>query len=165
MNWTVRLRPMQIADVERVHEIDVLSFSLPWSERSYRFELTENKHSCLWVAEAVGSDGAGIIAGMIVVWVVLDEAHIATVAVHPDYRHTGIGRRLLAQGLLDAQMHGARLAYLEVRRSNRSAQLLYESFGFQVVGERPRYYKDNSEDALLMTLAQIQPEIIQPLVK
>jgi ribosomal-protein-alanine N-acetyltransferase len=156
---------MQLADVESVHAIDVLAFSLPWSERSYHFELTENKHSCLWVAEAVEPDGAGTVAGMIVIWVVLDEAHIATLAVHPDYRHAGIGRRLLAQGLLDAWMRGARLAYLEVRRSNQAAQTLYASFGFQVVGERPRYYKDNSEDALLMTLEHIQPEMIQPLVK
>lgn len=151
----LRLRPMELSDVERVHHIDQLSFSLPWSERSYRFELTENTNASVWVAE-VDEAGSPLVVGMIVVWIVLDEAHIATIAIHPDYRKQGIGRLLLTKGLSAAEARGAQLAYLEVRRSNRAAQLLYESFGFEVVGERKRYYKDNQEDALLMTLADIR---------
>jgi ribosomal-protein-alanine N-acetyltransferase len=154
-------RPMRLSDVERVHAIDVLSFSLPWSERSYRFELTENQHSTAWVAEAAQNGSRPEVVGMIVIWVILDEAHVATVAAHPDFRGSGVGRRLLAHGLLAAHARGARLAYLEVRRSNRTAQALYEKFGFKVVGERPRYYKDNNEDALLMTLGTLQPEILE----
>jgi [ribosomal protein S18]-alanine N-acetyltransferase len=150
---------MALEDVERVHLIDQLSFSLPWSERSYRFELTENQNSSLWVAEVEAAGGA-LVVGMIVVWIVLDEAHIATLAIHPDYRKLGIGRLLLTQGLRAAAGRGAQLAYLEVRRSNRAAQALYESFGFAVVGERRRYYKDNQEDALLMTLADITVALV-----
>jgi len=159
----VTFRPMDLSDVERVHEIDMLSFSLPWSERSYRFELTENRNSTVWVAEAESGSARPEVVGMIVIWVILDEAHIATLATHPDFRGYGIGRRLLAHGLLAAYRRGARLAYLEVRRSNRVAQMLYEKFGFKVVGERPRYYKDNNEDALLMTLDVIQPENLELL--
>jgi [ribosomal protein S18]-alanine N-acetyltransferase len=150
---------MALEDVERVHLIDQLSFSLPWSERSYRFELTENQNSSLWVAE-VDAAGGALVVGMIVVWIVLDEAHIATLAIHPDYRKLGIGRLLLTQGLRAAAERGAQLAYLEVRRSNRAAQVLYQSFGFAVVGERRRYYKDNQEDALLMTLADITVALV-----
>ncbi len=154
-------RPMTLSDVERVHEIDLLSFSLPWSERSYRFELTENHNSLAWVAEVADSGSRPVVVGMIVLWVILDEAHIATLATHPDYRGCGVGRRLLAHGLLAAYQRGARLAYLEVRRSNQSARILYDRFGFEVVGERPRYYKDNNEDALLMTLDRLQPEKVE----
>lgn len=154
-----RLRPMALADVERVHLIDQLSFSLPWSERSYRFELTENTNSSVWVAE-LDTETGPLVVGMIVVWIVLDEAHIATLAIHPDYRKLGIGRQLLLQGLRAAAVRGAQLAYLEVRRSNLAAQALYESFGFEVVGERRRYYKDNQEDALLMTLADVQSALV-----
>lgn len=157
-------RPMILSDVERVHEIDLLSFSLPWSERSYRFELTENRNSLAWVAEAAASSSRPVVVGMIVIWVILDEAHIATLAAHPDYRGHGVGRCLLAHGLLAAYQRGARLAYLEVRRSNQAARILYERFGFEVVGERPRYYKDNNEDALLMTLDHLQPEKVEPFL-
>ena len=151
----VILRPMELKDVEQVYAIDVLSFSLPWSERSYRFELTENPTSHPWVAEMLDSRGQPQVVGMIVVWIILDEAHIATIAAHPAYRRQGIGRRLLARALEDAAGRGAIKAYLEVRRSNLGAQKLYEQFGFTVTGIRPRYYLDTQEDALLMTLEHL----------
>lgn len=160
-NRLVTFRPMVLEDVPRVREIDVLSFSMPWSERSYRFELSENRHSSVWVAETPQADGVKQVIGMIVIWVVLDEAHVATIAVHPDYRGLGIGRRLLAIGLLAAYERGARMAFLEVRRGNTVAQTLYEKFGFQVAGIRPRYYKDNNEDALLMNLNDLQPGVLR----
>lgn len=158
---TVRFRPMVLADVPRVHQIDKLSFSMPWSERSYRFEVTENRNSLTIIAERLDNGAPPELVGMIVIWVIIDEAHVATIATHPDYRGKGIGRRLLANGLLAAYERGARLAYLEVRRGNLVAQDMYTKFGFQVVGERPRYYQDNNEDALLMTLDPIIPEILQ----
>lgn len=155
---SIQFRPMAIEDVTRVHEIDTLSFSLPWTERSFRFELTENPNAVAWVAEKVSEAGQALVIGMLVIWVILDEAHVATIATHPDFRGAGIGRKLLANGLLEAYRRGARLAYLEVRRSNLAAQKMYHTFGFELVGERLRYYKDNNEDALLMTLHRIQPE-------
>ncbi len=149
------LRPMELKDVDQVYAIDVQSFSLPWSERSYRFELTENTSSRPWVAELVNSRGQLQVVGMVVVWLVLDEAHIATIATHPAFRRRGIGRRLLVKALEDAADRGAKRAYLEVRRTNLAAQKLYEQFGFAVTGIRPRYYLDTQEDALLMTLERL----------
>ena len=75
------LRPMELKDVEQVYAIDVLSFSLPWSERSYRFELTENSASRPRVAEAVSARGERQVVGMIVVWIILDEARIKVGAI------------------------------------------------------------------------------------
>jgi ribosomal-protein-alanine N-acetyltransferase len=83
---------------------------------------------------------------------ILDEAHIATLAVHPDYRNRGIATRLIESVLLEAEEKGARKAMLEVRTSNQAAQSLYQKFGFQVVHRRRKYYIDNKEDALLMNL-------------
>ena len=148
----INLRPMELKDVEQVYTIDVQSFSLPWSERSYRFELTENTASRPWVAEAVSAQGARQVVGMLVAWIIIDEVHIATIATHPAFRRLGIGRRLLAQILHEGIKAGAIKAFLEVRRGNLAAQKLYESFGFVVTGVRPRYYLDTHEDALLMTL-------------
>ena len=157
---TITVRYMTLEDAPRVHAIDVASFTLPWSERSFRYELTENKHSTVWVAEIQEASGP-TLCGVIVTWIILDEAHIATIAVHPDYRQRGIARQLLARALSDAYTRGARLALLEVRRSNIAAQTLYLHFGFVVVGERPRYYQDNNEDALLMTLEKIDPQHLE----
>lgn len=148
----IRFRRMQVEDVEAVYAIDVLCFALPWSERSYRYEVTENPSSRSWVAEGVDERGRTQVVGSIVLWIILNEAHVATLATHPDFRQRKIGQGLLARGLIDAANWGATLAYLEVRRGNLAAQALYQKFGFVVSGVRPRYYVDNQEDALLMTL-------------
>jgi len=141
---------MTLEDVPAVHEIDILSFSLPWAERSFRFEISENPVSRGWVAE---SDGR--IAAMLVLWRIIDEAHIATIATHPDFRRQGIGERLMIEALLAAREEGARHAFLEVRAGNLAAQTLYKKYGFILVGIRPRYYKDNNEDAVLMDLEDL----------
>ncbi|HMN59766.1 MAG TPA: ribosomal protein S18-alanine N-acetyltransferase [Anaerolinea sp.] len=154
----VRLRPMRLEDVPRVHQLDVMSFSLPWPERSYRFEVGENRASSCWVAEAARPGEPATVVGMMVNWVIVDELHIATIAVHPDYRRAGIGRRLLVRGLRAGWERGARKAFLEVRRGNLAAQAMYFRFGFTVNGERKQYYQDNHEDALLMVLEPLEPE-------
>src|SRR5512136_2057092 len=110
---TALVRRMKLEDVPAVHEIDLLSFSLPWSERSFQYEVTQNVVSRGWVAEADGR-----IAAMLVLWLVVDEAHIATIAVHPDFRRRGIGEQILISALRAAHAEGARLAFLEVRVGN-----------------------------------------------
>lgn len=97
------------------------------------------------------------IVGMIVIWMIIDEAHIATIAVHPNFRRQGIARFLVTAGLDEAIKNKMKTATLEVRAGNLAAQTLYRQFGFESVGIRPRYYKDNAngvtayEDAIIMT--------------
>lgn len=147
------IRPMRMEDLDRVNEIDRLSFSIPWPPSAYRFEIKDNPASLPWVAEALRPDSEKQVVGLIVVWLIMDEAHIATIAVHPDYRHRGIGRTLLAFALQASIGKGATQATLEVRSNNLSAQQLYHELGFEVVSRRTRYYHDTNEDALLMTAA------------
>ena len=104
------------------------------------------------VADFVQPAGARAVVGVIVVWLIVDEAHIATLAVHPELRRQGIAQKLLCVALKEAAEDGMLSALLEVRAGNEAAQDLYRKFGFEVVGRRPRYYQDNFEDALLMTL-------------
>ena len=144
---TSLIRRMTLADIPAVHEIDLLSFSLPWPERSFRFELTENQVSRGWVTELDGK-----IAAMLVLWFIVDEAHIATIAVHPDFRRQGIGEQILLHALRAARAEGAQRAFLEVRAGNAAAQAMYRKYGFTVAGVRRGYYKDNNEDAFLMNL-------------
>ena len=144
---------MKLDDIPQVVEIDQLSFSLPWPKSAFRYELIENTHSLTYVAELVGPTSEYAVVGACVIWLILDEAHIATLATHPNYRRMGIARLLLVQALLDSIPHGCTSATLEVRAGNLAAQALYQKFGFEVVGARPKYYQDNQEDALIMTMA------------
>lgn len=144
---TALIRRMRLEDVPAVHEIDMLSFSLPWSERSFRYEVSQNPVSRGWVTEVEGH-----IAAMLVLWLVVDEVHIATIAVHPDFRRQGIGEQILLSALRSAKDEGAQRAFLEVRAGNAAAQAMYKKYGFTITGVRPRYYKDNNEDAFLMDL-------------
>lgn len=155
------IRPMTLGDIPEVAAIDRLSFSLPWSERSYRYELTENPAARLLVAEVSASPRARVI-GYVGLWLLVDEAHISTLAVHPTERGRGIGEALLRAAMDVAVRMGAELATLEVRASNRSAQNLYRKHGFEVVGRRPGYYKDNQEDAVLMTFHSLRQRLAEP---
>ena len=159
-----RVRSMSLEDVTVVHQIDLLSFSTPWPERSYKFEVSHNKAARNWVVEVVDENGQTRIAAMAVLWFIVDEIHIATIAVHPDFRGMGFGKWLLAHGLLAASKEGAGKAFLEVRSGNLTAQKLYRDFRFEVTGVRPRYYRDNMEDALLMTLEPIPIDLLQQIV-
>jgi ribosomal-protein-alanine N-acetyltransferase len=150
------VRPMQMNDLEQVSIIDRASFSLPWPASAFRYELLKNPSSLLYVAEAFSPGSERLVIGSIVVWMILDEAHIATIAVEPEFRGKGISQELVATVLTEAIHKGARLATLEVRAHNLIAQALYQRFGFIVVGRRPRYYRDNNEDALIMTVNLLQ---------
>jgi ribosomal-protein-alanine N-acetyltransferase len=146
----VGIRPMTMDDLELVLAIDRLSFTQPWPESSYRFELTANNSSILLVAELDGG-----LVGYIGCWLLVDEVHISTLAVHPDFRKQGIARRLLKSVLHEGAARGAELATLEVRISNFAAIDLYETFGFEITGRRPHYYRDNREDAHIMSLYEL----------
>ena len=140
------IAPMTVADLGAVQAIERASFTAPWPPHAYRTELETNRLAHY----LVGRIGDEIVAyaGM---WVMVDEAHITTFAVHPAWRRRRIGERLLL-ALIDLALdRRAREATLEVRLSNLAARRLYEKYGFRPVGIRPRYYSDDGEDALIMT--------------
>jgi ribosomal-protein-alanine N-acetyltransferase len=157
----LRIRPMTIEDLPAVQLIERASFTTPWPAHAYRQELEANRLAHY----LVGTIGGEIVAygG---VWLMVDEAHVTTFAVHPRYRRRRIGERLLLSLLDLAVDRHAREATLEVRLSNLAARRLYEKYGFRPVGIRPRYYSDNQEDALIMTteplgLSPMRERIVQ----
>ena len=150
---SVNFRKMTLDDLEQVAAIDQMSFSLPWPARSFQFELTDNPASRSWVAELEGR-----LVGMVVAWLIVDEIHIATIAIHPDFRKLGIGEKLLSHTLRSAKAEGAVSSFLEVREGNAAAIMMYRKFGYVESGRREGYYKDNGEDAILMTLAPLNME-------
>jgi len=148
----VMIRSMELRDIERVHEIDTISFSMPWPIKSYHFDLTRNPAARMWVAEIENMGCRSEVVGMLVLWFIIDEAHIGTIAVHPEFRRCGIGEQLLCKALDGIRTEGARRVYLETRRGNVAAQSLYKKSSFKITGVRRMYYRDNGEDALIMSL-------------
>jgi len=144
------IRKMTVEDVPAAHKLDVLSFTLPWPERSLRYEVSDNPAARCWSAIIDGR-----LVGMLILWMIVDEAHIATIATHPDFRRRGIASQLLKEGLQSAFAEGACKALLEVRAGNQVAQAMYRKYGFLQDGLRAKYYKDNNEDAVLMTLQDL----------
>ena len=142
------IRSMVVEDVPAVFALDKASAALYWPERSYRFEVEENENSHPFVAV----DENGAIIGFAVFWLILDEAHLANLAVAEAYRCMGVGRGLVQKGLAACRSGGAVVSLLEVRAGNAAALHLYRSLGYIQVGERKAYYQDNHEDALLMDL-------------
>ena len=159
------LREMTLADLDQVEAIDQVSFSTPWPKQAFHYELTHNQNALCWVAEWAEPGQQPVLVAAIVVWLILDEAHVSTLAVHPGYRQRGIAQRMLAKVLLECAHAGAAQAYLEVRANNHAAQSLYRKFGFDAVGIRKGYYQDTGEDAVLMTLASLDPGKLAELVE
>ena len=159
LSEVVTIRRMTGADVDQVIQLDAMSFATPWPETSFAYELTENKNANCWVA----LHPAGRVIGFLIIWLVTNEAHIATIAVHPDYRRLGIAQRLLKCGLVECIQNGAESAMLEVRAGNQAAIQMYRKFGFEQVGRRFRYYQDNHEDAILMTAAPLDEHYVKCL--
>jgi ribosomal-protein-alanine N-acetyltransferase len=104
-----------------------------------------------------------LIIGFIGVWMLPDEAHIVTVAVRDSHRRKGIGELLLISAIELAQAKEQALVTLECRVTNEPALALYEKYGFEQVGLRPRYYSDNHEDAYVLTVSSVLTERFQRL--
>ncbi len=131
----LNISPLKDKDIPAVVAIENLSFAAPKSEDVFR----EDEHKYL-----VARDKDKIV-GYIGIEDIASEKHIINMAVHPDYRNKGIGKRLIETVLNDKEV-----LFLEVRASNLSAQSLYKKYGFSIVGIRKHYYSDNDEDAYIM---------------
>ena len=148
----VNLRSMAFSDIDAVLRIERASFPTPWPRDAFLYEIARPQRSICQVGEYSLNETKGVIVGDIVVWLAGSIAHVATLAVHPEYRRRGIGSYLLADALLACIHRGMKEALLEARAGNHSAQQLYQKFGFKVVGIRQGYYQDTGEDAVVMAL-------------
>ena len=146
------LRRMTISDVPAVHRLEEAIFSMPWSEKDFVYEMTENK-----VARYLVIEEAGEIIAFAGAHIILDQAHVTNIAVRQDCRGRGLGRMITRALMQYASNLGAEYLTLEVRQSNVTAQNLYKSLGFVKVNVRKRYYEDTGEDAWLMVCDQLPP--------
>lgn len=138
------LGTMSPSDLDEVVALEALAFPIPWSRSSFADELAR-PHARSFVLR----EGAALV-GYLVAWVLFDVAELLVVAVQPDHRGRGHGRRLVTHLLDVARREGATRVQLEVRAGNLAAIALYAQLGFQRVGLRRGYYQDSGEDAVLM---------------
>jgi ribosomal-protein-alanine N-acetyltransferase len=163
-------------DIAQVIEIEQMVFPAPWSARAYHYELTANEFSTMLVLRPtfrrapqrllhrLGLLEPPPLLGYAGFWLLADEAHICTIAVHPQWQGQGLGELLLLHLLDWGRDSGAVRATLEVRVSNQVAQALYRKYDFGTVGRRKGYYINNNEDALIMTTPPLEsPEFQQHL--
>jgi len=142
------IQPLTPADLDAVMEIERLSFRTPWLRQAFEEEMARP-----WArVEVLHDTVTGRCVGFADYWLVADQMHILNIATHPEARRQGHGAHLLRHVLEVARRASYKTVELEVRRSNLAAQALYRSFKFEQVGMRARYYEDNDEDAILMTL-------------
>ena len=138
------IRAMTVADIPAVIDIERRSFTTPWTLHAFRMEM-KNQLAVYRVAET-----DGIISAYGGMWLILDEAHVTNVAVHPDYRGRHLGRRIMEALMEEAIRRNLLRMTLEVRKKNEPAIALYKKLGFLMAGIRPDYYQDTGEDALIM---------------
>lgn len=186
------MRPMVLADIPQVTDIERESFPTMWPQTTYKKELQNRLAHYLVVLEegkevepVCGEDDGGrsetarlaslgrtirrvlrveplppptreLIVGFAGLWLMVDEAHIVTIAVRESHRRRGIGELLLIHCFERAIEYRQDAVTLECRASNEAAITLYEKYGFRRVGLRRRYYSDDNEDAVVMTTPSIQ---------
>ncbi|UOQ44335.1 ribosomal protein S18-alanine N-acetyltransferase [Halobacillus salinarum] len=139
------IRPMETEDIEEVMDVEKASFAVPWTEETFRNEVLDNPYAHYFVIEE-----GGRVFGYCGLWLIIDEAHITNIAIHPEFRGQKYGEDLFRRTFMEAIEGGAIQLSLEVRVSNTAAQHLYRKFGMKPGGIRKHYYTDNGEDALVM---------------
>jgi [ribosomal protein S18]-alanine N-acetyltransferase len=153
------LRRMDENDIGEVQDLEKLCFNHTWPEDSFKKELSNRNTACYLVAR---NDRR--LAGFIGSWLILDETHVTTIAVSPDFRGMRIGD-LLVWGLFQKAIEkGCRWATLEVNEKNEAACKLYESFGFKPIGKRSSYYGPD-ENAVVMWRKGLLEEQFKELLK
>lgn len=166
---SLTLRYMQMADIPQVVSIDNASFDPAWSARSYAYEVSESIYSHMVTLERVEDQKVNgwrrlfrtwgnqpepprqVVAygGL---WNISGEGHISTIASHPGWRGNGFGEIVLAGMIRRALTLDAEYVVLEVRVSNTVAQNLYAKYEFKTIAVKPKYYRNNNEDAYDMRL-------------
>jgi ribosomal-protein-alanine N-acetyltransferase len=143
-----RIRPLALADLDTVMDIESRAYDFPWTQGIFRDCLRVGY--CCWCYE-----NDGFIQGYGVMSVAAGESHILNITVRPESQRQGIGGKLMKHFLQLARRHDADIVMLEVRPSNASAISLYETLGFNEIGVRRNYYPsdDGREDALLLALS------------
>lgn len=156
----IEITRMRESDLEQVVAIEKISYPSPWPESAFASELSKER-TCYYLVAKHGEQVAGY-SGM---WVTLDEGHVTTLAVHPEFRRQRIASRLLLQNFNEAYKRNLHCLTLEVRITNEAAKSMYQKFGLQKRGYRKGYYLDNNEDAEIWTSPYLHTPEYQEFIR
>ncbi|MBN1823102.1 MAG: ribosomal protein S18-alanine N-acetyltransferase [Endomicrobiales bacterium] len=137
--------PLKEAHLDQIMDIERVSFPVPWTRGMFERELA------LAISRFFAVMSGDRVIGYAGYWQIEDEAHLVNLAVHPDFRKQGVGKRTLEFIMEESRKAGLSKILLEVRESNLPARKMYGSLGFKNSGTRPDYYI--TEDAVLMEYA------------
>ncbi|MBV8153242.1 MAG: ribosomal protein S18-alanine N-acetyltransferase [Candidatus Eremiobacteraeota bacterium] len=154
MGERLTIEPMRSDDIPAVLGIETLSFTTTWPANAFSNELSANKLAHYYVGRV---DEKIVAYGGI--WVILEDSHITTIAVQPEFRGRGLGEQMLIHLLDEAMTRGASWITLEVRETNDVAQRLYRKYGFTNVSVRRAYYSDNNENAVVMWAGNLRGQL------
>ncbi len=146
--------PMAPSDISAVTRIERACFSTVWPPEAFYNELATNKLAHYFIGRF--EDRVVAYGG---IWVILEDSHVTTLGVDPEYRGRGFGEVLLVRLIDEAIERGAAWMTLEVRESNTIAQRLYRKYGFTTVTMRTGYYSDDNESALIMWAGSLRSEL------
>lgn len=138
-------KEMALEHLPEVVAIEEASFSVPWSLFAFTYEVMQNS-----LARYIVALSKNRVIGYAGMWIIMNEAHINNVAVHPQYRGRRVGLKLMEEMIERAALAGADRMTLEVRPANEAARNLYKKLGFKECGRRKGYYSDSNEDAIIM---------------
>lgn len=138
------IRPMEVADIDRVLQLEKEIFPDPWPRTAF----VEQLSGPYWGA-FVGEEDATVI-GYACYMIVADESHLTNIAIAPGYRRKSVAKLLLDRILQVVRGHECTLLLLEVRPSNAEARAFYDKHGFAPLYRRPNYYRRPVEDAIVM---------------
>jgi len=150
---TLCIRQMTPEDLDEVMEIEQYSFPTPWTRTIYEHDIRRNPKSRFFVARSEDNDE---LLGYIGNWVIEEECHVGTIASKREFHGRGIAEALMIHTARISLAEGVTYIILEVRENNFAAINLYKKLGFKQVGLRRGYYRDTGEDALLLTLHDLE---------
>ena len=142
----VEVREMVAEDLDQVVEIEKKTFSLPWSKAGFQSGM-QISGSCFLVALSENQ-----IVGYIGMYTSFDEGEITNVAVDKKVQNQGTGKKLVDESIKWCEKYKINQLILEVRKSNEVAIHLYQSLGFEIIGNRKGFYEHPTEDGLVMKL-------------
>ena len=155
----IKIRNLTPYDITNIKEVEKLCFEVLWPPESFKKEMNND------VSVFIGTEIGNRLVGYMGAWIIVDEAHITTVAVDPSFRGKGIGKLLVWSMMNICVARECAWATLEVRVNNTPACSLYESFGFKTISVRKKYY-ETGEDANVMILRHIlKPEFREKMEK
>ena len=159
MAETIIIAPMRHWHLRDVHSIDTKVYPRPWSLALWRQEIAmlDSRHYIV-------AENGGCVVGHAGIMYVMNEGHVTTVAVDPQWQGHRIATRLMSALCHHACTRKTSALTLEVRVSNERAIALYRRFGFAPSGVRKNYYSEINEDALVMWAHDIdQPAFVARL--